>query len=363
MSKRGRPTKKIELTDNSDKITENEKSLKTSNHKSMSLPTPLLTSPTLPKKSKTPSVKLPKNKVNNNTILFPIKITGISYETIFNLHFNEVSTNLSIPKNTLSKEVGGVQTPFSNYSNNSNEEVNSSTTVIDNTLENTDNNFITFLDSKKNKIKIWPVMMGIYNLSYNYNNNLNSNNNFTETNSILPLITDKPCRNCHNSYETHPIGCPIKYHPHILDEKDPKRIKIESFLKENNFYSEDGSTDYFETEGLFCSIPCVKSYIISCLSKNPLSIRYSNSLSYLTVMYKKIHNISRNIILKENNISNNIPIKSAHPIEILKEYGGSYTIDEYRKTTELLRFDETVNIKRPIMFACFPCVEEVRIKG
>ena len=250
-------------------------------------------------------------KVSSHVIIF----TDISYKEIINLHFNEVST--SFPKSK------GEQVFNNSIKKHSEVDFERESDV------NTDKKFICFLDSKKKKVKYWPTMIDCAN------------------NFILPLVTDKPCRNCHHSYNTHPIGCPINYH--ILTEENPKKKTVDDFLKKYNFISD--KNDYFETECMFCSMPCVKSYIMSCLSKNPLSYKYCNSLSYTSLMYKKIHDIQ-----------GKIPhIHLAHPITTITSYGGHLTIDEYRASTTMIRFDESVNIRRPIMFPSFPCIEELKV--
>lgn len=184
-----------------------------------------------------------------------------------------------------------------------------------------------FLDSKKNRIKLWPTMIDHAN------------------NDLLPLYTNKPCRNCHHSYETHPIGCPIKYVPHISDPNDPKRKKIEKFLKDSNFLCD--STDYFETECMFCSFPCVKSYIMYKLSMQPSSYKYNNALTYLSLLYKKLFSLKTTPV-----------IPSAHDIDALISYNGHLSISEYRNTIGVLQFDKSVNIRRPIMFTSFTYIEE-----
>lgn len=184
-----------------------------------------------------------------------------------------------------------------------------------------------FLDSKKNRIKLWSTMVD------------------RTSNDILPLYTDKPCRNCHHSYETHPLGCPIKYIQHCSDPNDPKRKKIEKFLKDNNFVFD--STDYFETECMFCSFPCIKSFIMYKLSITPSSYKYTNALTYLSLLYKKLFSVK---------ISPMIP--SAHDIDALLCYNGHLSISEYRNTMGLLQFDKSVNYRRPIMFTSFSYIEE-----
>lgn len=236
-----------------------------------------------------------------------LAITGLSYKSILHEHLNIKEGK----KSKTSKDIEYIETPNTIQKNEAPEKMRAE----------------YFLDSKKNRVKTWSTMMD------------------RTTNDILPLYTNKPCRNCHHTYETHPLGCPIKYIPHHSDSNDPKRKKIEGFLKANNFPC--SSTDYFETECMFCSFPCIKSYIMSKLSITPSSYMYTNALTHLSLMYKKLFSLKT------------LPtIPSAHDIETLSSYGGHLSIMEYRNTMGLLQFDKFVNVKRPMMFASFSHMEE-----
>jgi hypothetical protein len=246
----------------------------------------------------------------SNTKNHKIIITNISYPDIVNLHFQEKN----IPKDP------------------SYIDENVSTLIQDDT-DPFKERAMYFFDAKKNKIKIWPVMF-----------------NSAECGNILPLSTTNPCRQCHYKFITYPLGCPIKYYPHILNDEDPKKIQIINFLKEHNFPTT--STEYFETEHLFCSFPCVKAYIISNLSKNAMSSKYSNSLSYLTIMFKKLNGIE------------GIPpyIPPSHAIETLQNYGGHLNIEEYRSSIGIMEYEVTINNMKPIMYGNSVLVEELQIK-
>jgi hypothetical protein len=188
---------------------------------------------------------------------------------------------------------------------------------------------ISFLDIKKNKVKLWPIMADINGLG------------------ILPFMTDKPCRNCHHTFNNRPIGCPIKYLPDIKDDKDPLKKQIEDFFKAHNY--EYDSTYGFGTDQLFCTPSCIKSYIFERLSIEPMSMKYNNSLSYLTLLVKKMYNIE------------GIPekIRCADPIESLGAYGGHVEIDEYRDKNKKRYHEMTINVKRPVMFCCTQYIEEI----
>lgn len=84
--------------------------------------------------------------------------------------------------------------------------------------------------------------------------------------------------------------------------------------------------DYFEGSELVCSFPC-------CFSRGrELSIidaKYKNSDTLIYRMYKKIF----------KKLPTNI--KPAAHFTTLKEYGGPYTIEEYRKNFEFLSLEDT----------------------
>ena len=209
-------------------------------------------------------------------------------------------------------------------------------TLVDNTehtdiLHNDDKigkRSLQFLDSKKNKVKLWPVMIDL-----------------TQKGS-LPLYTNKPCRHCHHPFSTHPIGCPVKYNPEISDKNDIRYKRIKEVFDVYNI--NDITTDFFETEHLFCSWPCVKAYIMESLSSHPNSLKYSESLSYLTLMYKKVHDLENKDI--------NIPV--APPIEVIDTYGGHLAIDEYRSSFGVITYNNTINVRRPYMFSSSKYIEE-----
>lgn len=249
-----------------------------------------------------------------------IKLSGLSYQDIVEEHFCIKNDVKETSKNTLEQKDNVKKSKVhSKQTDNS---------VIDINQKSTPE---YFFDSKKNKIKTWPVQIDKTN------------------DNILALYTNNPCRKCHHSFDTHPIGCPIKYIPHISNKNDPKRLKIEQFLKDNNF--DTSYTDYFEIEHIFCSFPCVKSYILTKLSISPSSYRYTNALTYLSLLYKKLCSIPDPIPT----------IPSAHDIDTIDIYGGHLSIDEYRQTAGILRFDKLVNAKRPLMFASLSHIEETNV--
>jgi len=256
-------------------------------------------------------------------LVFSLK--HVSTKDVINEHFGNNSTRL---------EVGDDKFIVSNV--NLQKIENSENVSFPDILHETDKTgkkALYFFDSRKAKVKTWPVMIE------------------TTQKGCLPLYTTKPCRRCSDTYNTHPIGCPIKYNKNLNNKDDIRYQRIVKFLSDNNLPTD--SNDFFETEYMFCTWPCLKSYIFDCMAKNPHSHKYKNSLSYMTLMYKKIHGIT------------GVPpiIPSAGPLSILEKYGGHMTIEEYRSSFGILEYNETVNIRRPYMFSCSAYIEEIKVQN
>ena len=217
------------------------------------------------------------------------KIRGLNTKDIISIHF------------------GDKKTVFFNKEQNETPE----------TFTDCENENIYFFDSRGAKIKQWVNMIDI------------------TKQGPVPLYTKIYCETCRNSFHTHPLGCPIRYCK--SNQKDMNYQVMKQFVEENNINSSD--YDYFETEKIFCSWPCMKRYILIKLSQNPYSSRYKESLSLMTLMFKKITGRKSSII----------PIASDH--SLLQEYGGPWTIQKYRKNFDKIFLYETVNTIRPLMFS------------
>jgi len=192
-----------------------------------------------------------------------------------------------------------------------------------------------FLDLHKMKNKYWMNMFDTFQ-------------------GPLPLSTTKPCRWCHLTYTTIPLGCPVKYHSNISEDDTSIVHKIWkdrflSYLKEMNLNND--STEFFETVGKFCGFCCIKGYIIEQIKKNKNSI-YKNSLSLLTLMYIKYNLLETTMPIV------NIPIALPHTSLIL--YDGHLTVEKYREQLGNFSYTETPNIKRPLLFSCSEYLKEIK---
>ena len=141
------------------------------------------------------------------------------------------------------------------------------------------------------------------------------------TNQQLPDKTEIYCFWCRHSFQTKPIGCPIKYVPNQYEKKYFSEITKDKYvIKYNVAKTQDVSNiiekNYYETDGVFCSFNCCLSFIEEN-KKNPL---YQHSSFLLIKIYSEIFN--------------DFPTKitPAPTWRLLKKYGGNLDIDEFRST-------------------------------
>lgn len=186
---------------------------------------------------------------------------------------------------------------------------------------------IYFIDPNKEKVKMWVNMVDIVQAG------------------ALPRFTNEYCWWCRSSFTTHPIGCPLRYHSENLPPLKKKRA-IKRLLDAN--LPVDDGIDFFETEGIFCTFPCVKAYIIDNLSKSDNN-DYRRSLTLLTFMYQKL--------MGEKQM-----IPAAGSWKTLINYGGHLTPEEFRSASGLLEYTVTPNARRPLMYSSGFYIREKRLK-
>jgi hypothetical protein len=180
-----------------------------------------------------------------------------------------------------------------------------------------------FLDTHKTQNKYWCNMIDVLN------------------NGPLPSSTSKPCWWCRHSFGTRPIGCPTHYYPCTTAGVDTARVKEK--LEDAGLPID--TLDFFETDGMFCSFPCVKAFILD----NGNKAKYKNSAGLLTLLFKLVHGMY-------------MPIPRAGPWTTLKVYGGHLTIVEFRAAFGKLAYEETNGSRRPYMFASARYISENKIK-
>lgn len=188
-------------------------------------------------------------------------------------------------------------------------------------LHEASDRYIAWLDPLHSEVKMWVHMIDF-------------------TFGSLPITTDKPCWWCRESFLTHPIGAPLKYHPHI---KEGKMLNVcNSNLNKLNLNS--NTNDFFETEGIFCSFPCVKAWV-SEKAKTDVRYRYSGEL--LTQLYYKLYG---KIII----------ITGAPSWKLINKWGGHLTINEFRNAHCNLHYIFTESSTKPYMYSIGRYIEETR---
>ena len=196
-------------------------------------------------------------------------------------------------------------------------------TNITSLLNEESNRYVTFLDPHQSTVKMWITMI-----------------DFVQE-GPLPLHTNMPCWWCRDTFVTCPIGAPIYYHS---NKTTGSRLDIIiNNLKKCNLPSD--TVDFFETEGIFCSFPCVKAYISEELKKG--NIFYKDSPTLFTLLYLKLY---KKVIV----------IDKAASWKIIDKWGGHLPIDHYRGTYCKLHYTTTCNAKRPYMYSIGSCIEELK---
>jgi hypothetical protein len=139
------------------------------------------------------------------------------------------------------------------------------------------------------------------------------------------------CYWCRNIFTSEPIGCPLKYIPNVISRVFFSEITKEKFIvKEGTTKSKINTpgieatveqNNYYETDGIFCSFECCMSYINEN-KKNPLYIESE-------ILLNKIY----------SDCGYKGKIKHAPHWRILKEYGGSLTIAQFRANFNHIEYE------------------------
>jgi uncharacterized protein YbaR (Trm112 family) len=144
------------------------------------------------------------------------------------------------------------------------------------------------------------------------------------------------------------VGCPTRYVPPQIERVLTSPITKEKYsIKENIPRSlvasnENVTKDYYETDGVFCSYQCCLAYIVDN-KQNPM---YSLSRTLLLNMWTKIQK--------------NIPLTSAPPWRMLREYGGSLSIEEFRARNTYYSYKDTHAVQKVPLKPIVPMFEEKR---
>jgi hypothetical protein len=199
---------------------------------------------------------------------------------------------------------------------NKNEKKNtiSKTKIADITKDNLKSSYFSYIDEAKNDHICIITMKDVI------------------LNKELPVKTDINCFWCRHNFSSRPIGCPItfkntrlykKYYSEITKNNyclqetiSTKQLEDSKDSKNDNYYSlEIQPSNYYLTDGIFCSFNCCFAFI----DFNKLNPLYSQSLNLLKKMY---YDLFPNY---------DISLMKAPHWRLLKDYGGELSIEEFRK--------------------------------
>lgn len=185
-----------------------------------------------------------------------------------------------------------------------------------------------FMNQYKNQSRMYAIMIDI------------------TQNGALPRMTNKPCWWCRSSFTSIPVGCPIRYNKNTPGSEEAKNF--EAYLKSLNI-AYDGSNDFFETEGIFCTLSCTKAYILDQMQRTS-GPKYRDSLLLL------------NLIKFKTDPQNKDEIVTAPSWKLIDEWGGHLTPKQYRDSFGLIEYKETINMRRPLLYSTSQYFQEKRIK-
>lgn len=161
-------------------------------------------------------------------------------------------------------------------------------------------------------------------------------------NTELPIRTTLNCYWCRHSFDSRPLGCPIQYVPNKIVKSYYSEITKDNYiLRENvsiqqlnqniNTYKDTNmdvqQKGYYVTDGIFCSFNCCLSFIQEN-RENPL---YTYSENLLRYIYLDLFGNQSQCI---------IPAPSWR---LLHSYGGSLSIDDFRKNFYKIDYKDADN--------------------
>lgn len=163
--------------------------------------------------------------------------------------------------------------------------------------------------------------------------------------SCMPRITRLPCEHCRLSFNTCPIGIPLRYfNEGTMTNEQSENVK--ALLRKQN-YVVNSPLEFFFVVDNFCSFPCAQSEI--CKRSRSDSM-YRQSSHLLLLMYSK---------LKGTTVTS---IPCAPPHTMLKDVAdGPMSIEQFTASIGKLMYLETSNLQKPMMFASLPLIEEYRL--
>lgn len=192
---------------------------------------------------------------------------------------------------------------------------------------------VSFLDENKKEMKCVATMIDCF------------------SKKKLPDHTDLKCFWCRHSFQSCPIGCPVKYVNPMIEKSYISQItKDRYYMRENITKNKLSSIDmeekaekndadlhvklvnkeYYLTDGIFCSFNCNLSFILS---------KYYDS--YYKDSYALLHSLYEEYIGKKMKECKIFP---APDWRLLKDYGGHLTIEDYRRSFNHVEYNEIFSI-------------------
>jgi hypothetical protein len=181
---------------------------------------------------------------------------------------------------------------------------------------------VNYLDEAKKQRKCIPTMFCHFN------------------NEVLGESTNVSCFWCRHTFDTIPIGCPLRYVSSQIEKKYTSEITRDKYrIKENidadsmdpeNYKNSDKiqyllhQKGYYESDGVFCSFNCCLAFI----QDNKSDPVYRNSKNLLFKIYHDIFDLSPTNLTK------------APSWRLLAAYGGHLTLADYRKSFNKVQYIE-----------------------
>lgn len=180
---------------------------------------------------------------------------------------------------------------------------------------------------------------------------------FESNKNVLDLKYN--CFWCRHPFDTKGIGCPIRYvsnkiqssyksfvsKGHVVIKEDITEKQGENILKTDK-NTALVKNNYYETDGIFCSFNCCKSWI----KENKNNIKYRNSMILLLKMYEDL--VGEEITV----------LKPAPHWRMLSEYGGQIDIDDFRSDFSKIEYVYHGAVKADIIFRPIGKIYEKNIK-
>ena len=162
------------------------------------------------------------------------------------------------------------------------------------------------------------------------------------------------CFWCRSTFNSFPIGCPIKYIPSIISRTYMSEITKEKFIVKENITKtcniDPGiettieNNDYYDTDGVFCSFNCCIAYI----KENKHLPMYSDS----EVLFNKI---------QKEILQNNIKISPSPHWRLLKQYGGILDIETFRSNFTRIEYEDKGIYKPSFKSIAYSFEEKIKL--